>query len=129
MEKYAYRHACPFILLPCVVTYPLNSLLIFLEQFCHPLLNELDHCALRKIEILPVLLFLEHFYKNILFCKQPVFAYTRSNWNYFFAENPNIFKKCYQLSCLIFVIFSLNIFIKDLDSIHRLEHVKLNLCK
>jgi len=44
-EKYAYRHTCPFILLPYVVTYPLNSLLIFLEQFCHPLPNELDHCA------------------------------------------------------------------------------------
>ena len=29
-----------------MVTYPLNSLLIFLEQFCHPLPNELDHCAL-----------------------------------------------------------------------------------
>ena len=29
-----------------MVTYPLNSLLIFLEQFCQPLPNELDHCAL-----------------------------------------------------------------------------------
>ena len=28
-----------------VVTYSLNSLVIFLEQFCHPLTNELDHCA------------------------------------------------------------------------------------
>ena len=37
---------CPFILLPYVVKYPLNSLEIFLEQFCHPLSNELDHCAL-----------------------------------------------------------------------------------
>ena len=44
-EKYAYMHTCPCILLPHVVTYPLNSLLIFLEQFCHPLPNELDHCA------------------------------------------------------------------------------------
>ena len=45
-EKYAYRHTCPFILLPYAVKYPLNCLLIFLEQFCHPLPNELDHCAL-----------------------------------------------------------------------------------
>ena len=44
-EKYAYKHTCPFILVPYFVTYPLNSLLIFLEQFCHPHPNELDHCA------------------------------------------------------------------------------------
>ena len=50
-EKYAYRHTCPFIILPYVVTYPLNSLLIFLEQFCHPLSNEFDHCVHWKVII------------------------------------------------------------------------------
>ena len=47
-KKYAYRHTCPFILLPYMGIYPFNSLLNFLEQFCHPLPNELDHCALES---------------------------------------------------------------------------------
>ena len=45
-EKYADRHTCPFILLPYMGTYQLNSLLNFWEQFFHPLPNELDHCAM-----------------------------------------------------------------------------------
>ena len=31
--------------MPYVGTYPLNSFLNFLEQFCRPLPNELDHCV------------------------------------------------------------------------------------
>ena len=34
-----------------VGTYPLNSILNFLEQFCHPLSNELDHCALWNLRV------------------------------------------------------------------------------
>ena len=45
-----YRHTCPFIFLPYVGTYLFNSLLISLEQFCHPLPNELDHCARCDLE-------------------------------------------------------------------------------
>ena len=37
---------CTFIILPYVGTYPLNSLLNFLEQSRHPLANELDHCGM-----------------------------------------------------------------------------------
>ena len=45
-EKYKYSHRCPFIILQYEGTYPVNSLLNFLEQFCHPLSNELDHYAM-----------------------------------------------------------------------------------
>ena len=34
--------------MPYVGTYPSNSLLNFLEQFCHLLPNELDHCAFHQ---------------------------------------------------------------------------------
>ena len=56
-EKYTNRRTCAFSLLPLVRTYPLNNLLNSFEQFCHPLLNELDHCALqalyRRVESAP----------------------------------------------------------------------------
>ena len=34
--------------MPYVGTYPLKSLLNFLEEFCNPLPNELDHCAVES---------------------------------------------------------------------------------
>ena len=41
-----YNHICAFILMANVRTYQLHSLLNVMEQFCHPLPNELDQCAL-----------------------------------------------------------------------------------
>ena len=52
-----------------MVTYPLKSLLIFLEQFCHPLPNELDHFAeqgptlwLKKVDATK---FFAHYRRNV----------------------------------------------------------------
>ena len=44
-EKRTKRHTGAFILMAYVRTYPLDSLLNLVEYFCHPLPNELDHCA------------------------------------------------------------------------------------
>ena len=59
-----------FGLLPYVVTYPLSSLLIFLEQFCHPLPNKLDHCELAKFAVTPNIIN-TGFCKNLVLRKPP----------------------------------------------------------
>ena len=44
-EVQTYRHEWAFIIVANVTTYPLDILLNIMEQFCHPLPNELDHRA------------------------------------------------------------------------------------
>ena len=94
-EKYAYKHTCPFILLPYFVTYPLNSLLIFLEQFCHPHPNELDHCAVLCINIQNSITQIRHI-RNSSSSIYEIINYSKSNIRKFSISWNTIWSSIYE---------------------------------